>query len=85
MISWTVFSQPLNDYSNFIHHISLTNENYQQIFVQKLWNPITTLMHYIPHEMAKIEYVQTTWKHTSKLRTAEPKTKYVRNSKVSNF
>jgi len=31
---------------------------YWQILVQKLWNPIiTTLMHYIPHEMAKIAYV----------------------------
>jgi len=31
---------------------------YQQILVQKLWNPIiTTLMHYIPHKMAKITHV----------------------------
>jgi hypothetical protein len=29
---------------------------YQQILVQRIWNPITTLMHYIPHEIAKIAY-----------------------------
>jgi len=30
---------------------------YQQILVQNIWNPITTLMHYIPHKIAKIAYV----------------------------
>ena len=74
-------SQPLNHYSHFIHHVSLTNENLPANF-----SPETLASHY--HNSNEFYSVwngknciwNTMRKHISKLYTAEPRTGYVRNS-----
>ena len=74
-------SQPLNHYSHFSHHVSLTNENLPANF-----SPEALASHY--HIINAFYSIwdgkkciwNTMQKHIRKLCTAEPRTRYVRNS-----